>query len=165
MSAEPLDLIELAVRPEWIDYNGHMNMAYYVLAFDQATDVLFDRLGVGQAYRRDTDRTMFAVESHVTYAREAKRGDRLAIGGRVVGADDKRLHFFMRMALAETGEPVATFEMLALHVDLAGPRVATFPAAIKTRIDTMLAEHRALPLPPEVGRKVGLRRDRSGAEK
>jgi acyl-CoA thioester hydrolase len=158
MSDAPLHLIDIAVEPAWIDYNGHMNMAYYVLAFDKATDVLFDRLGVGQAYRRDTDRTMFAVESHVTYAREAKLGDMLAISGRVVGAGDKRLHFFMRMKLKESGEPVATFEMLALHVDLAGPRVVKFPDAIKARIAAVATEHRHAPLPPELGRKVGLRR-------
>jgi acyl-CoA thioester hydrolase len=153
-----LPTLEIAVRPEWIDYNGHTNMACYVVIFDKATDVLFDALGCGQAYRRDSGHTMYAMESHVTYARETKLGDRLTITCRLIDADAKRFHFFCRMTMAEGGEQVATFEMLALHVDLAGPRAATFPPAVQTRLDAMLAEHRALPLPPEVGRKVGMKR-------
>jgi acyl-CoA thioester hydrolase len=153
-----LPRLELAVRPEWIDYNGHTNMAYYVVMFDQATDVLFDTLGIGEAYRREAAHSMYALESHVTYARETKLGDRVRILCQLIDADAKRLHFFLRMAMAESGDPVATFEMVVLHVDLAGPRAAPFPAAIQAGIDTMLAQHRLLPVPPELGRKVGLRR-------
>jgi acyl-CoA thioester hydrolase len=151
---------ETAVRPEWIDYNGHMNMAYYVVVFDKATDVLFDALGCGQAYRRDAGHSMYALESHITYARETKLGDALRVECRLIDADAKRFHFFLRMTMAESGEQVATFEMVVLHVDLAGPRAAPFPATIQARIDAMLGEHRALPPPPELGRKVGLRRER-----
>jgi acyl-CoA thioesterase FadM len=101
---------------------------------------------------------MYALESHITYARETKLGDRVRVECRLIDADAKRLHFFLRMSLAETCEQVATFEMVVLHVDLAGPRACPFPAAIQARIDAMLAAHRALPPPPELGRKVGLRR-------
>ena len=153
-----LPTLEIAVRPEWIDYNGHTNMAYYLVMFDKATDVLFDALGCGQAYRRDTGFTMYAMESHVIYARETKLGDRLRIEARLIDADTKRLHFFCRMTMAESGEQVATFEMLGLHVDLAGPRAAVFPEAVQSRVDAMLAGHRALPPPPEIGRRVGIKR-------
>jgi acyl-CoA thioester hydrolase len=150
--------IEIAVRPEWIDYNGHTNMAYYVFMFDKATDVLFDALHVGQAYRRDTDYTMYALESHGTYERETKLGDKMRIVAQLLDADTKRIHFFLRMTMADGGEQVATFEMVVLHVDLAGPRAAPFPAALQAGIDAMLAAHRALPVPPEAGRKVSLKR-------
>lgn len=153
-----LPTLEIAVRPEWIDYNGHTNMAYYVVMFDKATDVLFDAIGCGQSYRREAGFTMYAMESHVTYARETKLGDPLRIEARLIDADTKRLHFFCRMTMAEGGEQVATFEMLALHVDLSGPRAALFPAAVQSRVDAMLAEHRTLPLPPEAGRRIGIRR-------
>jgi acyl-CoA thioester hydrolase len=153
-----LPRFETAIRPEWIDYNGHMNMAYYVVVFDRATDLLFDTLGVGHAYRRAAGHTMFALESHVTYARETKLGDRVAVECRLIDADAKRLHFFLRMMMAADGAPVATFEMVVLHVAVAGPRATRFPAAIHAGIDAMLAEHRALPVPPELGRKVGLKR-------
>lgn len=153
-----LPTLELAVQPEWIDYNGHTNMAYYVVMFDKATDVLFDALGVGQAYRRDADHSMYALESHVTYARETKLGDRVRISAQLIDGDAKRFHFFLRMTMADGGEQVATFEMVVLHVAMANPKATPFPAAIQARLDAMLAAHRALPLPPEVGRKVGLKR-------
>jgi acyl-CoA thioester hydrolase len=155
---EPLHLLELAVAPEWIDYNGHMNMAYYVVAFDKSVDVLFDRLGVGQAYRRETDHSMYMLESHLTYAREAKLGDRLAISARLMDADEKRLHLFQRMQLADSGADLATMEGMVLHVALAGPKSAPFPVAARAKIETLLTEHRTLPAPREVGRKVGLKR-------
>jgi acyl-CoA thioesterase FadM len=120
--------------------------------------MLFDVLGIGQTYRRDANHSMYALESHVTYARETKLGDRLRIACRLIDADAKRLHFFCRMAMAESGDQVATFEMVVLHVAIANPRATSFPAPIQARIDAMLAVHRALPLPPEVGRKVGLKR-------
>ncbi|MGH6990611.1 MAG: thioesterase family protein [Stellaceae bacterium] len=153
----PLPAFELAVPPAWIDYNGHLNMAYYLVAFDKAADVLFDALGVGEAYRRQTDHSMFALESHVTYGRETKAGDLLRVECQLLDADAKRLHFFQRMTLAESGDQVATLEIVVLHVRMAGPKSAPFPATIKARIDTMLTEHRTLPPPPELGRKVGLR--------
>lgn len=153
-----LPTLEITVQPEWIDYNGHTNMAYYVVMFDRATDVLFDALGIGQSYRRDTGYSMYALESHITYARETRLGDRLRISARLIDADTKRIHFFLRMATEEDDNQVATFEMVVLHVAIANPRAASFPAARQKRIDAMLARHRTLPLPPETGRQVGLRR-------
>jgi acyl-CoA thioester hydrolase len=153
-----LPALEITVLPEWIDYNGHTNMAYYVVMFDRATDVLFDALGIGQSYRRDTNHSMYALESHITYARETKLGDRLRIAARLIDADTKRIHFFLRMATGKDDKQVATFETVALHVATANPRAVPFPAARQKRIDAMLAEHRTLPLSPEIGRKVGLKR-------
>jgi acyl-CoA thioester hydrolase len=153
-----LPTLEITVQPEWIDYNGHTNMAYYVVMFDRATDVLFDALGIGQSYRRHTGHSMYALESHITYARETRLGDRLRITARLINADTKRIHFFLRMATAEDDKQVATFEMVVLHVAIANPRAAPFPAAHQKRIDAMLAQHRTLPLPHEIGRQVGLKR-------
>lgn len=156
MTARPS--LELAIQPAWIDYNGHTNMAYYVVMFDKATDVLFDALGCGQDYRRETNHTMYALESHITYTRETKLGDRVRVEAQLLDANPKRFQFFLRMIMADSGEQVATFEMVVLHVDQAGPRATPFPPAIKARLDAMLAEHRTLPVPPEVGRKVGMKR-------
>jgi len=153
-----LPALEVTVEPEWIDYNGHTNMAYYVVMFDRATDVLFDALGIGQSYRRDSGHSMYALESHITYARETRLGDRLRITARLIDADLKRIHFFLRMATADGDRQVATFEMVVLHVAIADPRSVPFPAARQEGIDAMLARHRTLPLPAEIGRKVGLKR-------
>ncbi len=158
MPAQPLDVYRAPVEAAWIDYNGHMNVAYYVLMFDRATDALLDRLGLGAAYRRRTDHSLFALESHVTYEREVKAGDMLRFTTQLVDADAKRLHFFHTMYHDAAGYRAATSELLALHVDLAGPAARPFAATEKAAIDAMLEEHRELPRPAQLGRVIGLGR-------
>jgi acyl-CoA thioester hydrolase len=159
----PLAPYRTTVQPGWIDYNGHMNVAYYVLAFDKATDGLIDRLGLGEAYRRASDCSIYVLEAHITYERELRRGEELAIATQLIDADQKRLHFFHRMTHAEAGYLAATTEILALHVDLAGPRSTPMPNRALAEIAALLAEHRSLPPPPQLGRRIGLgRRGESG---
>jgi acyl-CoA thioester hydrolase len=147
------------VAPEWIDYNGHMNVAYYVLAFDRATDRLFDYLGIGEDYRRATHHSLFALEAHVTYERELRQGDEFEIVSRLIDADRKRLHLFHAMTRTKDGELAATIELMGLHVDMAGPKSAELPDAVNIKIEALLAEHRLLPPPPQLGRKIGIRRE------
>src|SRR5512147_3221105 len=99
----PLDLHREPVRPEWIDYNGHMNVAYYVLAFDHATDTFFDFLGLDEAYRTRTGASLFALESHIVYKAELKEGEPLRVTTQLLDCDDKRLHFFHAMYHGGTG--------------------------------------------------------------
>jgi acyl-CoA thioester hydrolase len=158
MPTQPLDVYRTAVQADWIDYNGHMNVAYYVLVFDQATDVLLDRLGIGAAYRQRSNHTMYVLEAHVTYEREVKEGDALRVTTQLVDADAKRLHVFHAMHHAEEGYLAATNELLALHVDLAGPRSVPFAADQQAAVDRLLAEHRNLGRPAQLGRVIGIRR-------
>jgi acyl-CoA thioester hydrolase len=150
-----------AVAPDWIDYNGHMNVAYYVLAFDRATDRLFDYLGIGETYRRATHHSVFALEAHVTYERELRHGDDFEIATRLIDADRKRLHLFHAMTRAKDGELSATIEVMGLHVDMAGPRSAPLPDVAYAKVEALLAGHRLLPPPPQLGRKIGIRRHES----
>jgi acyl-CoA thioester hydrolase len=154
----PLDLHRETVRPEWIDYNGHMNVAYYVLAFDHATDTIFEYLGIGEDYRRRTGCTMFALELHVLYLAELKQGDPIRITTQVLGADDKRLHFFHRMYHAETGVQAACYEIMGLNVGLESRKAVPFPADTAVRIGAVATAHAALPRPPEAGRVIGFKR-------
>ena len=156
--AHPLPPFRTTVQPEWIDYNGHMNVAYYVLAFDKATDGLLDHLGLGEAYRRSTNRSVYVLEAHVTYERELHLGEALLVDTRLVDADEKRIRFFHRMTHAQAGYLAATNELLALHVDLAGPKAAAMPEAAQAELQRVLAEHRRLPLPPQIGRAIALKR-------
>jgi acyl-CoA thioester hydrolase len=158
----PLDLHREIVRPEWIDYNGHMNVAYYVLAFDRATDVWFEHLGLGDAYRARTGCSLFALELHVLYAAELKQGDPLRITTQLLGFDDKRLHFFHRMYHAETGTPSACLEIMGLNVEMAARKAKPFPADSLPRIEAVAAAHESLPRPPEAGRVIGLKRKSAG---
>ncbi|WP_448189058.1 thioesterase family protein [Azospirillum sp. sgz301742] len=154
----PLHLHTETVRPEWIDYNGHMNVAYYLLAFDHATDAVLGHLGVGEAYAASANRSLFVVEAHLTYAREVTQGDHLRFASTILGADAKRLHLFHEMHHAEEGFLAATAEFMLLHVDLADRRALPFPDAIHTRLAAMAEAHAALPRPPQAGRAVGQRR-------
>lgn len=156
----PLDLHRETVRPEWIDYNGHMNVAYYVLVFDHATDVFFDHLDLGEDYRRRTDCSTFVVEAHVTYENEVHDGDPLRVTTQLLGADDKRLHFFHHMYRGDTGVLVATNEIMSLHVDLGERRSAPFPAATLRRIRDLARAHARLPGPDRAGRVMALKPSR-----
>lgn len=143
------------VRPEWIDYNGHMNVAYYVLAFDQATDVMFDRLGLGMAHRKATNHGVFVVEAHVTYGRELVEGDPLRFEAWLVEAGERKLRYFLEMFHAEKGYRAATIEFLGLNVDLSTRRAASFPPAMRQTLEAAVERDRARGLPSEIGRAVG----------
>jgi len=111
----PLTLYQCPVRPEWVDYNGHMSEAYYVLVFGYATDALYEHAGMGEDYRARSNCSLYTVESHIQYLREVSEGEVLEVETRVVGVDQKRLHFCHRMTSA--GNLLATTELMVVHVD------------------------------------------------
>lgn len=151
----PLLIHRAVVLPEWIDYNNHMNVAYYVLAFDQAVDVFLDHIGLDASHRQRAGVTTFAAEAHVTYQREVGEGDPLVFLAQLLSFDSKRIRFFLEMRHAEEGFLAATVEWLSLHVDLASRRVVPMAPAIEERLRAVYAEQRGLPPPPEAGRGVG----------
>jgi acyl-CoA thioester hydrolase len=141
---------------DWVDYNGHMNVAYYVLVFDRGTDWVLDRLGLDEAYRQRTGCSVFVAEAHVTYEREVMAGERVTVSSRILDFDGKRLILFHDMADAETGRRVATNEVLCLHVDLNYRRATAFPEPAARAIGDALALHRRLPRPAAAGRAIGI---------
>jgi acyl-CoA thioester hydrolase len=153
----PLQLHRDRVRPEWIDYNGHMNLAYYVLAFDYATDALFDFLGCGAAYKEATDFSTFTLEGHVTYDREVLEGEPLLFKTWLLDYDAKRIHYFHEMWHAEAGYLASTNELISIHIDMAARRSAPFPETILGRLEAVMQEHRKLERPANVGRVIGIR--------
>jgi acyl-CoA thioester hydrolase len=157
-NATPFTACRLSVSPDWIDYNGHMNVGYYSVAFDKASDALLDFLELGEAYRYETGASMFIVESHVTYDREVSEGDPLKFETRILDADEKRLHMFHAMYHEEDGYLAATTELMGLHVDLTERRAKPFPDAVQRQIGTLLENHRRLAKPEQCGRVIGIRR-------
>ena len=153
-----LQLYTDVVRPEWIDYNGHMNVAYYVLAFDYATDAFFDHIGLDNAYKTATDSTTFVVDMNVSYLGEVLEGDPLRFVTRIIDFDEKRLHFFHEMFHAEKGYLAATNEIMAVHISLQDRRVSPMGAALQQRVAEIGNRHRCLELPEKLGRKIGIRR-------
>jgi acyl-CoA thioester hydrolase len=150
----PYTRYEGEVLPEWIDWNGHLNLAYYVVLFDKATDVLFEELGIGYAYRRETDRGTFVVETHNRYERELLVHERVSVTTQLIDADDKRIHIAHEMFRLKDGLRAATQELMFLHVDLRARRVCPFPPELGVRVAAAVAAHAALPRPDWVGRKV-----------
>lgn len=144
------------VRPEWVDYNNHMNVAYYVLVFDHATDAVFDDLDLGEAYRGRSGCSVFVGEAHVTYEREVCVGDRLRVTSRVLGFDGKRIILYHEMDCDGAGGLVATNEVLCLHVDLTSRRTAPLPKAAVGRLERSAARDAGLPRPLRAGRAIGL---------
>ena len=119
------------VRPEWVDYNGHMNEAFYVVVFSHATDAVLAALDLGPAYRERTACSIYTVEAHVRYLREVAEGAALTVTSHVTGVDRKRLHICHSMAAG--GEEIATEEVMALHVDQNAGRTAPFPEDVAAR--------------------------------
>jgi acyl-CoA thioester hydrolase len=158
----PLDRHRAAVRPEWIDANGHMNVGYYVVAFDHATDTLSDQLGVGWAYVEHRLGMVFVLEAHVTYDREVHAGDPLRITTQILDYDRKRLHFFHTMYHGAEGWLAATNELMMLHIDYETRRSAPWRAETMRRVEAMAAAHKRLPRPDQAGRIIGITRKPRG---
>jgi acyl-CoA thioester hydrolase len=157
MTEALLQLHAESVRPEWIDYNGHMNVAYYVLAFDHATDRLLDHVGLGAAYVAAENCSVFVLEMHVTYEREVTAGDPLTFTTRILEVDAKRVHLQHAMYHESQGWLAATNELVLMHVDLAVRRSAPMPGAARAMLEEIRGRHAELPPPPQVGRIIGLR--------
>ncbi|MGB0671165.1 MAG: thioesterase family protein [Rhodospirillales bacterium] len=128
---KPLTTTE-TVKAEWIDYNGHMNVAYYVLVFDHATDALLEALGMGPDWRDLNKASAFVAEAHVTYDSEVGLGDVLAVETRIAGWDSRRIQVLHVMSCA--GRRVATNEVMLLFMDMTARRVAALPQAILSAI-------------------------------
>ena len=156
--AAPLDVYRDAVRPEWIDHNGHMNVGYYLVVFDFATDEFFRWVGLDAAHRQAHAITTFCLEAHVTYHREVRSGDPLRFTTVLLGHDAKRIHYIHAMYHATEGYLASTNELMSLHVDLGTRRGAPMAPEVLARLAAIQAAHDAVPRPPQAGRRIGLSR-------
>ena len=152
----PLDAYRDVVRPEWIDHNGHMNMGYYLVVFDLATDEFMRWVGLDADHRRARAVTTFCLEAHVTYQREVREGDPLRFTTHLLAHDAKRMHYIHAMYHAHEGYLAATNELMSLHVALDTRRGAAMAPEVLARLAEIQAVHDALPRPPQIGRVIGL---------
>lgn len=144
------------IRPEWIDYNGHMNVAYYVLVFDQGTDALLDYLGMDTAYRTQTGYSTYVLEAHITYERELKEGDAYRVTTQLLDFDAKRLHYFERLYHETDDTLAATTEIMLMHMDMATVRSAPMPDSVYEKVAALMQSQGRLPRPPQAGRIIGI---------
>jgi acyl-CoA thioester hydrolase len=148
----------MRVEPQWIDYNGHLNMAFYHVLFDRAVDEAFTLVGLGPDYAEARGASFFAAEAHVRYLRELHAHDPVRVTLQMIDVDDKRMHYFMELRHAEEGWLSASSENLSLHVDIASKRVTPFPPDILTNLALLKAAHAGLRPPADLGRVIGLKR-------
>src|SRR5262252_10932048 len=146
----------MRVEPQWIDYNGHLNMAYYNVLFDRAVDETYDLIGVGAEYVATRRQSVFTAEVHVRYLRELHAGDPVRVTFQLIDFDAKRLHYFEQLFHAADGWVSATSENLSLHVDMTSKKTAAFPQEITNRLAEMKASHSLLPVPEAAGRSIGM---------
>ncbi len=155
-AAPSLRLLETQVRPEWIDYNGHMSDSRYLQVFGDATDVLFRYAGIDDAYRK-SGRAMYTVETHVTHQAEARALEPLYVSSQVLEVDDKRVRLFHSLFRNRDDTLVATAEQLYLHVNASAGRASVMEPAVRARLAAIQAAHARWPAPAAAGR-VGARR-------
>ncbi|MCP3464418.1 thioesterase family protein [Bradyrhizobium sp. UFLA05-153] len=156
LTSQPFRSSIMQIEPQWIDYNGHLNMAYYNVMFDRAIDQLWLKLGIGPTYMKERHGSTFTAECHVRYLREIHLGDPVQISVWLLEADDKRLHTFEELRHATEGWLSATSENMSLHMDMALRKVAPFPADIRENIASVVKDHSAAPRPEGIGRNVAM---------
>jgi len=143
--------------PAWLDYNGHLNMAYYNVLFDKGADHIFELIGCGPGYLAARKMSFFTVEAHVCYVRELKPDAMVAVSSRVLDFDAKRIHLFQELKHVE-GWLSATSETVLLHVEMSGPKAAPMPGDVLAKVTAMHEAHKSLPRPERAGRSIGIAR-------
>jgi acyl-CoA thioester hydrolase len=146
----------MTIEPGWIDYNGHLNMAYYTVLLDRALDEALLGAGLGPDYVRDHACSYMTVETHICYVREVLLADPVRVASRVLDVDAKRLHMFAELLQATDGWVAATAEMMFLHVDMNARKTVPWPPLMRARLEAMRMAASALPRPKRSGRSIGI---------
>ena len=144
------------ILADWVDYNGHLRDAFYLLIFSYATDALMDRLGLDSENRAASGHSLFTLELHLNYLHEVKLGTQVQVRTRILGHDAKRLHLYHSLHHVDDVIELAGNEQLLLHVDLAGPHSTPFTASVTSALHSLFEEQADLPLPKYIGRVIAL---------
>lgn len=153
----PVEVLGGTVQEGWIDYNGHLNAGYYLVAFDDAIAPWMDFIGLGTAHREVRDITTFSAENHITYVREIGPDEPYVISVQLLGFDRKRIHAFQAMTQTRDDYLVATCEVMSLHIDGPTRRVGPMVDEPYRRLGEIWEAHQHLPLPPQVGHVINVR--------
>lgn len=154
----PLIFPEQKVVSEWVDFNGHMNVAYYLMAFDRCVDDMYNRLDIGPEQIEDTNRSVFTLEAHINYLREVVEGDLLKVSGRLMDYDEKRVHSYFEMYHAVENHIVAATEQIGINVDMTARKPVAFTNEGIQALERMMSAHRNLGQAKYSGRVIGIPR-------
>jgi acyl-CoA thioester hydrolase len=148
------------VEPQWVDYNGHLNDAYYMVIFSHATDGLMAHIGLDAAGRAATGHTMYTLEVHLNYVKEVHEGVAVEVRTQILGVDAKRVHIFHTLNRQDDGTLLATNEQMLANIDAsnvqAGPKTAPFVASVAARLFPLAHSHASLARPANAGRSIAL---------
>lgn len=148
----------MRVEPGWIDYNGHLNTAFYHVLFDRAVDEAFSLVGLGPDYVTEQKASFFHVEGHTLYKRELTQDQQVRVTLRLIDYDLRRLHYYMELRDAAEGWVAAVAEHLSIHVDMQTRRASPFPKDVFDNLAVMKTAHARLPRPEALGRSISLQR-------
>jgi acyl-CoA thioester hydrolase len=154
----PITSKPYAIEKQWIDYNGHFNMAYYSVLFDRDSDVSLAFMGLGPEYIKRSGNSYFTLEAHISYLRELHVDDTVIIATHILDFDAKRLHYVQTMRHATDGWIACITENIVMHVDMATKKSSPMPADVLEKIRAMHEAHKTLPVPLQVGHKIGIPR-------
>lgn len=161
----------MTLDPSWVDYNGHLNQAYYGVLFDRALDHALAPAGLGPDYIRDRNLSFMTVECHTCFVRELIHPAKVRVTSRIVDIDDKRLHIYCELLhagedgagddgavedRASEGWLAATAEFMFLHIDMQTRRTAPWPTDVRSKLDAIRAMTADLPVPERAGRRIGI---------
>ena len=147
-----------AVLPDWVDYNGHLRDAYYLLLFSLATDALMDQLGLDEAGRAATGHSLYTLECHLNFVQEVKLGQQVEVRTQILGHDTKRLHLNHSLHLLGEAPLLAASEQLLLNVATALGRAAPYAELVHGKVAALARLHQGLPAPQFAGRTIRLAR-------
>jgi acyl-CoA thioester hydrolase len=151
-----LTTYQTRIIPDWVDYNGHLRDAYYLLIFSYATDALMDRLGMDSNHREASGNSLFTLELHLNYLHEVKLDADVEVHTQLIAHDAKRLHLYHSLHRVGDAEQLAGNEQMLLHVDLAAPRSTPFSEQTLSKLQAIVAEQADLPTPEFIGRVIAL---------
>jgi acyl-CoA thioester hydrolase len=144
------------VQQDWVDYNGHLRDAFYMLIFSYAVDGLMDAIGLDAQSRDSTGMTLFTLEAHVNYLHEVKLHAPIEVRAQIIAMDRKRLQLYLTLHLEGQDQVMAASEQMLLHVDLSGPRSAPFGEVTQAALEGMMAEQKDWPAAEYAGRRIAL---------
>ncbi len=144
------------VKDNWLDANGHMNVAHYVTAFDDGSCPMFDEIGLGWGYTQGGESSVFMVGSSIDFRRELLAGDPLEMTTRLLGCDRRRIHVYQELFHRDQRYLAAQAEFVFVHVSLKSRRVTNIPETALARLTEIAKAHAEMPRPAFIGRAIGL---------
>jgi acyl-CoA thioester hydrolase len=152
----PFREFKTAVRPEWIDANGHMSARYFSLVAFDAHWAFSEAIGLGVAYIRERGLGKSIVEGHMVYERELLEGDRLEVNSRLLAVSGKGVHIAHEIFNVDRDYRAAVWEELDIHIDLSTRRSVQFPADVREQLEVIVQKFASLPPIDKIGRRVSL---------